>query len=537
MPPEEQHTGTAANEQSPLAPYTGKWTITEAAHLLKRSLFSASEKEVRRFMTMGLQKSVSALLQVNTGPVSLPINDYDPLSPLVPFGQTWVNAPYADEEEDKQRGNSMGKWIVERLVKQDSTILEKMTLFWHNHFATEASIGRANLIWNKHCLLRKNALGNFKTLAREITLDCHMLRYLNGELNTKAAPNENYARELQELFCIGKGPDAAFTETDVKEAARVLTGWKVDLAKGQHYFEPGDHDSTDKHFSGFYNKRVITGRTGLAAGEEELDDLLDMIFINPETARFLCRKLYRWFVHSAISPQTEKEVIIPLAVLLRKNNYEIKPVVETLLASRHFFEEGFRGGIIKSPFDFCIGFLREFNIELAPEASFLHNNSMWWLVIEYCVQMGQNYSSPPNVSGWPAYYQSPAFYTLWINTSTYPKRNEFSTTMISYGFNREGRQFNIDVIAFAASMPEPANPDRLIMDSAALLYQVPVSESTMRSLKKDTLLSGQEQDHYWTDAWNAYIASPGDAEKRQVVENRLKQLYHRLVSAPEYQLI
>jgi len=536
MPPEEQHTGTAVNEQSPLAPYTGKWTTRQVTHLLKRALFGVKKREISRFLALDVKKSVDTLLNANAALDSFPLNDYDSLNSQVPFGKTWINTPYINQGDDEQRGGSLGRWIVESLVTQDSTILEKMTLFWHNHFATEGVIGRMNLVWNKHDLVRRNALGNIKTLAKAITLDPHMLRYLNGELNTKTAPNENYARELQELFCIGKGPNAAFTEDDVKQAARVLTGWKVNLETGQSYFVPGDHDLSDKVFSNFYNRKTIKGKTGPNAGDEELNELLDMIFSHPETSLFLCRKLYRWFVHSDINTSVEKNIIEPLAAILRKNNFEVKPVLKTLLCSRHFFEETIIGGQIKSPFDFCIGFLREFNMQMAPPASFLHNYSMWQLVGEYCVVLGQNYSSPPNVSGWPAYYQSPAFYRLWINTSTYPKRNEFSATMIDYGYNREGRLFSIDVIDFAKSLHDPADPGMLIQDSINLLYSVPVSFAALQRLKKDTLLTGQEQDYYWTNAWKDFIQSPEDAEKKFIVETRLRQLFRRLVNAPEYQL-
>lgn len=533
----EKHHITEEQYADPLAPYTGKWSIGEVSHLLKRSLFGFRKKDAAAFLKLGSTASIEALLDVNTHLDSFPLNDYDSAgNQPVPFGKTWIHSPYIDQGDDEQRGSSMGRWIVEKLVTQDNTLLEKMTLFWNNLFSTEANIGRMNLVWNKHFLIRSNALGNFKTLARLITTDAHMLRYLNGELNTKAAPNENYARELQELFCIGKGPGAAFTESDVKEAARVLTGWKVDLEKNTSYFDAKDHDVTDKYFSAFYNNHVIKGRSGDGAGAAELNDLLDMIYANPETALFICRRLYRWFIHASIDTTTETQIIKPLAALLRKSNYEIKPVLRKLLGSRHFFDSSNRGTLIKSPIDFCIGILREFNLELSPASAFLYNYSMWHLVGEYCVAMGQNYASPPGVSGWPAYYQSPAFNKLWINTSTLPKRNEFSASMIDFGFNRLGKTFKLELTNFAASLNDPSDPDSLIAESVALLYAVPITKEAIAALKKTTLLSGQEENHYWTDAWKDHIASPEDEIKKQVVETRLKQLYRRLLNAPEYQL-
>lgn len=521
---------------SDLSAYNGAWGSNEIIHLLKRTMFGAKKVDLDHFKSKSLAQTVDELLTPLPFKNDPPINDYDTVGNFaVPLGKTWLNVPY-NEKEDGYRVVSFRKWTMQVFLNQDRSIREKMLLFWHNHFATQVNVGRSNTIWNHHSLLRSDALGNFKELTRKITLDCHMLQYLNGEENTKLAPNENYARELQELFCIGKGPAARFTEDDVKQAAKVLTGWKVNPDAGISYFKEDDHDSSDKTFSSFYNNTVIKGRSGPGAGELELTDLLNMLFSNKETALFICRRLYRWFVNHTIDEATEKNIIVPLAAILEKNKFEIKPVLKALLSSNHFFDPAIYGAQIKSPIDFCIGLQREFNVEYAPQESFFVNYSMLTFLLEFCGQMGQGYSDPPNVSGWPAYYQAPGFYEAWINTFTYPKRNEFSTTFVDYGFNREGHFFSVDVHAFARSFDRPGDPDALISDSLELLYRVPVSEESKKTLKINTLLSGQSQDHYWTEAWDEYIKNPEDAVAKNTVETRLKNLYRYIVSSPEYQL-
>ena len=524
------------NTDPSLAVYSGNWGNDQIVHLLKRTMFGAKKTDLDHFANKKLVQAVDELLQPIKFNEPPPVNDYDFLNiQHVMPGKAWIDAPYY-EPHDGFRISSFAKWAIHVLINQDRSLREKMALFWHNHFATQTDIGHSTLIWNHYNVLRDKALGNFKDLTRSITIDGHMLRYLNGEKNTKLAPNENYARELQELFCIGKGVNAKFTEDDVKQAAKVLTGWEVDLEANTGYFKEEDHDNNDKKFSAFYNSTIISGRKGPSAGLDELNGLLDMIFNNPETALFICRKLYRWFVYYKIDDEIEKNIIIPLANTLRKNNYEIKPLLKALFTSTHFFDENLYGGQVKSPVDFIIGMQREFNVAYQKPENYIKNNSMYLLILENMQQMGQAFTDPPNVSGWPAYYQSPGFYELWINTSTYPARREFSNAMINYGYNREGSFFSVDVVAFAGSFSNPEDPDALINDSLELLYRLPVSEDSKKMLKKNTLLTGQEQDHYWTDAWNDHIKTPDDNIKRYLVEIRLKSLYSYIVNSPEYQL-
>ena len=255
---------------------------------------------------------------------------------------------------------------------------------------------------------------NFRSLIRDITVHPHMLYYLNGSDNVKEAPDENFARELQELYCIGKGKDAAFTEEDIQEAARVLTGWTVKWDSIRYNGVPGEtvfwaakHEERDKQFSSFYDNAVITGQIG-QNGAAEKNQLIDMIVDHPECAKFICRKLHRYFIHSEISDETEVNFIEPLAELFRASNYEIRPVLKALFTSAHFYDKQFRGSMIKSPADMVFGFWRSGQVAMPEEGDPFTEDYYIHVSLYYRLQnMGYALTDPPNVSGWPAYYQIP----------------------------------------------------------------------------------------------------------------------------------
>ncbi|MFN5365290.1 MAG: DUF1800 family protein, partial [Bacteroidota bacterium] len=312
-----------------LNPYTGPWGYAQAAHLLRRTGFGLKKQELDQLLVLNMESAVNLVLNTPATLPPPPVNNYnnpDFTDPVVAPGQTWVTAPF-NLDAEKYRIESWRAWWTDLMIGQQTSILERMTLFWHNHFATQTGIvfwGRSAYEYNQ--LLREHALGNFKTLTRAVTLEGMMLIYLNGFLNTRDAPDENYARELQELFTIGKDNPDHYTEDDVLAAARVLTGWRISFDDNSTFHSPLEHDFGPKQFSSFYNNTVIQGSVD---GEAELDALLDMIFARPEVAEFICRKIYRWFVYYHIDDDIEQNIIQPLAQIFRSNNYEIRPVVET----------------------------------------------------------------------------------------------------------------------------------------------------------------------------------------------------------------
>jgi uncharacterized protein (DUF1800 family) len=426
-----------------------------------------------------------------------------------------------------------------KMIHQDRSIREKITLFWHNHFATEmVDVGNAQYIYKHHNMLRTNCLGNFKQFVKEVTIDPCMLRYLNGYVNTRTAPDENYARELQELFTLGKENDPNYTENDVKAAAKLLTGWQISSTTNSSFFTLSRHDITNKQFSSFYNNTVITGRNNAGAGLAELDDLLNMIFNKKEeVSRFIVKKLYRWFCYYDIDAGTEANVIEPLAKIFRDSNWEIKPVLLALFKSEHFFDPLNRGCVIKSPVDLVTGLCREFGVVFPDvNADYVTTYALWENLRNQAFTMTQDIGDPRDVAGWPAFYQAPQFHQLWINSDTLPKRNKYTDFMLATGYSRSGKTIRIDPVAFAKSLPNPGNPDQLINDSLAILFSVPVSEASKQSVKTQILLSGQQNDAYWTDAWIAYMANPTNNTAYQTVLTRLRSLYKYFMNLAEYQL-
>ena len=342
--------------------YTGAWTEQEIVHLLKRTMFGAKKADLDYFKTRTMSQTVDELLNPMAPNPNPPVKEYttstQPGTPdgNIAQGTTWVNDINNDGTVQSQRRGSYKKWFTGNLINQDRSIREKLVMLLIDHFGNEASeVGNANWVYRQQELIRQYALGNFKTLITAVTKDISMLRYLNGYLNQASAPDENYARELLELFTLGKGPGSQYTESDVKEAAKVLTGWQVNTTTYTTVFTSSRHSTANKTFSSFFNNTVITGRTGATAGDLELTDLVNMIFAQQEVAKFIVRKFYRWFVYYTIDAGTEANVITPLADIFRTSNYELKPMLSALFKSEHFFDVLNRGCMIKNPSDHVIG--------------------------------------------------------------------------------------------------------------------------------------------------------------------------------------
>lgn len=528
-----------------LNPYTGPWTTNEVVHLLKRTMFGAKRSDIAHFQSMTMSAAVDELLTVPTSAPAPPVKGYtnedisasDPDYAL-PMGATWVNTHTNDRQANYNRVISWKAWWVSLMINQGRNIGEKMNLFWHNHFATEANTYQVGIYAYRHyLLLRQNALGNFKTLVRGVTVDLAMLTYLNGYLSIKGSPDENYARELQELFTLGKENNPNYTESDVITAARVLTGWRINEDTDEVYFDVNRHDTGSKTFSSFYGGTTIAGRSDANAGDAELDDLLNMIFNKSvEVSEFMVRKLYRYFVYYTIDANTETNVIKPLAQLFRTGNWEVKPVLEKLFKSEHFFDVLSQGCLIKSPLDLTVGLCREFNLQFPAPSNFEAWHGMHDFIRFQSAEMQENPGDPPGVSGWPAYYQIPQFHEAWINSDTLPKRNIFSDLLIGNGYMRSGELLQIDPVAFTNTLPNPVNPDTLIDDVLNQIYRVPLSDVSKGIIKKAILLTGQAQDYYWSNAWNAYKTDPTDMVKYEVVYLRLKALYKYFMNLAEYQL-
>jgi uncharacterized protein (DUF1800 family) len=532
---------------SGLEPYTGAWGREEMAHLLRRTMFGATRADIAALSSLTAAQAVDALLFPPAAETSEPLS-YEAQDVAIAVGTTWVNAVRqatgSTYNPTTVRTNSLKAWWISLMLNQQRSIREKMVLFWHNHFVTAtASVGEPRFSYRYLAMLRANALGNFKTMARLATLEGAMLRYLNGNVNTKSSPNENYGRELQELFTIGKGPEVGpgdytnYTEADVKAAARVLTGWK-DYTKPDgtidattYTFNSNIHDTNAKVFSARYGGVTIVGGTDAS---RELDDLLKMIFDQWETAKFLCRKLYRWFVYYTIDDWTEANVITPLANTLRANNFEILPVLRQLFKSAHFFDPLNRSCIIKSPLDFFVGLCREAEITF-PAADVTKQYPLWNYVWTQSSAMQQNILDPPDVSGWHAYYQEPQFHELWINSDTLPKRMRLTDLLSKNGYTTAGVTIVIDVVALAKRTSNPSDPNVLVDELARTLFAIPITVA-QRAFLKNTLLPGLP-DYEWSVEWAEYIADPTNSAKLAAVKGKLQSMVKVMMQMPEFQLM
>ncbi|MBO9199035.1 MULTISPECIES: DUF1800 domain-containing protein [Niastella] len=523
---------------SGLAPQLGNLSAQQAAHLLKRTMFGATKADIDHFTGMSIATAVSTLLNVPAGLPAPPVKNYDNTDIeagdpdlTVAQGATWVNTVSKGVVPNFQRGKSIKCWWLGQMINQETNIREKMTMFWHNHWTSEINvIERPSFAYEYSQLLRQDALGNFKKMVKDVTLNKCMLRYLNGYLNSKNAPDENYARELQELFTLGKENNPNYTEEDVKAAARVLTGWKLDMDTELMSFKPEDHDKNSKTFSSFYNGTVIAGRSDATGADAEVDDLINMIFAKTtEVSEFIVKKLYRWFVYYTIEADTYTNVIKPLAQTFVRSGWEIKPVLEQLLSSEHFFDPLSQGCLIKSPLDLIVGMVREFKVVFPDASDYVNQYGMWDFLQDQSAKMQQDICDPPNVAGWPAYYQIPMFHETWINHDTMPRRSKLSDQLILTGYMRNTLNLVIDPVAFTRQFPNAGDPNLLISDVMDVLYRVPVSDARKATIKSQILLTGQTTDSYWTDAWN----NPAELGS---VTTRLQTLYKYLMTLAEYQL-
>lgn len=529
-----------------LQEYTGTWDTPQVVHLLKRTLFGAKSQDIAYFKSMSLQQAVDELLQPTAPPSNYPLNNYSVDGYIDPTGvalwQTWINTGIvlADKELNEKRNSSFKIWWLGQALSPTRSIHEKLVVFWHNHFATDTSVNTEKIkarFWYDHYLaLRQHALGNFKSMVKAITLDPAMLFFLNGDSNIKGSPNENYARELQELYTVGKGPGSRYTEDDVRAAALVLTGHTINPVTFTYFFDAGKHDSSNKEFSSFYGNKIITGYSG-ASGANEVDELLDMIFSQQELSKFICRKIYRHFVYYKLDNDIEQTIITPLAEIFRNNNFDIQPVLATLFKSRHFYDMVYSSAcIIKSPLDFVIDLCNEFNVTLPDPSDPAATYAVWQSIQNEASEMQQELGAIPEVAGWYAYYQEPAFHELWVNTATYTRRTIFTDRMIADGVTSDMQTIVIDPIAFADQLANPGDPNLLINQSLEILLRYPLSESAKEFIKRSILLSGQTQDYYWTNAWDTYKANPSDPGNRTTVLTRLRSLYKYMMNLPEYHL-
>lgn len=519
--------------------YTQNLTARQVSHLLRRTAFGATPTQIKTFT----EKKVDVIIQQLFAVQPVPPHPTDE-NQLTSHDLVWGGPATTDADRntfDGVRRARLKYWWMGLMTNQTVSLTEKMTLFWQNHFvSTSSDVPDVRFLYRQNQLIRKFALGNFKDFVIEITKDPAMLVYLSGGSNVVGKPNENYGRELMELFTIGRGN---YTEDDVKAAARVLTGWRSlnyrssTAVAPSFEFRSAQHDTADKVFSDSFQKKVIKGRAGATAGDDELKDLVTMILDQPETARFIVRKFYRFFIQADISDQIEKEFIEPLAVIFRKD-YELKPLLTVFFKSQHFYDETLYGSQIKSPLDLIVGTFRNFNYVLPdPVKERTKYDAATTYLYARTREQQMDIIDQPNVFGWRPYYDT-EFYAIWINSTTLALRGGLTDYVV-----RGATNINLDINTLSlpslTSLPQtltdPFSVYKLVRELTDLLMEFPLTEDQVKYIAEQPLMAGSPY-YEWLDIWNAYIKAPNDVMKKSAAKTRLDRMMTYILRLAEYQM-
>ncbi|TNE55820.1 MAG: DUF1800 domain-containing protein [Bacteroidetes bacterium] len=526
---------------SAMEPYSGAWTVEEAAHLLRRSLFGPSYDQIKTAADQGLDATITQLLE--TIPTFTFPRTYEADEPIAAYGTTWVNSVYPSDSTasfntEKTRRRSLEAWTMERLNGQAFSLQEKMCLFWQNHFAAEPCLD-ARATYDYFRLIQNHALGNFATFVKEMTVNPNMLIFLNGDENSRFSPNENYARELLELFTIGKGNHVGngdytnYTEFDISSGSRILTGWRVEgvrsstATKVTSFFEPWHHDTGDKTLSFRFGNQVISD-----GQDQEYKTYIDLILANKETARFICRKLYRWFVSSEISTDVESNVIEEMATLMISSDYEVKPVLEALLKSAHFYETVHRGAIIKNPLEFIFGMIN--STKSTPSFDLATTYGIYKELFIFGDSLGMEYAQPPNVGGWTAYYQAPIYSKNWVNSSYMKLRIALASIMTVFnGVEVGGKAFKLDFLSFLDGLSVPQDANQVIEDIVMVFCPNGLEQAQKDALKMMMLDSLPEFE--WTQQYADYKVDPQNTTLSEPIRQRMANVLEQVFLLLEFQ--
>lgn len=382
-----------------------KWNDATAVQLLNRAGFGGTPNEIERVRQKGLIAAVRDLVDIKSAGANVPPPAWaHPRNIRAQRMQIKAAKDRGENFQSKRRQIQMmeadeivdlRRWWLDRMLNGPAPLLEKMTLFWHGHFATSIQKVRdAYWMWLQNDTLRRNAFGNFGALVKKISRDPAMMIYLDLQQSRQEHPNENWARELMELFTVGIGN---YTEQDIRESARAFTGYRIDMTTQQFRFAPFQQDHRSKTFM---------GRTGNLNG----DDIIDALVSKPACAQFIGRKLWRFFVED----EPSKEIADAVADRLCAHKFEMRPLLREIFTSAEFYSDRVMGSQIKSPVQFIVQTSKL--LDAAPPAPIAAQNAMR--------QMGQILFAPPNVKGWDGGKE-------WVSTSTLLFRDNFANYLIN----------------------------------------------------------------------------------------------------------
>ena len=586
------------SNQMALTPLTEVLGVKRAAHLLRRATFGGTKQDIDQLAAMTPQEAMTVLFDTNLPDAEPPI---DPAT-----GAEWVTTGPTDanSEENSLQGYFLG-WLLGQYLRSTDlpptqrlayNVRERIGFFLHTHFTTMVSKVRSSrALYFQNQLFRMFALDdtadpwrNFRDLTKKICVDNAMLVFLDGRLNVSGNPNENYARELLELYSIGRGLEGTlpqstepgdyfnFTELDVQEAARVLSGFDADdtftsmdpdtglprgVVRGGNVATAHDNDS--KTFSNRFDASVIqpdellldAGEPTEASALDEISQLIDLIFSKEETTRHICRKLYRFFVYYEISDTVESNVIGELANTFVSSGYRIQPVLEELFQSEHFYtgatgyEDDRVGAIIKSPLDLVCGAVRFFDLELPdPQSDLEGHYTVMGNLLRWMDLQGMNFYEPFEVAGYAAYHQFPAFNRNWISTNYLTRRYEFVKRVMTAEGMMEPGEIGIDLLTYAQAEFASVGGNARDLIQSMVTYLLPLHENTtFDSASDDNAELTAERVNYflfaflfnpqfdadpeaaWATRWNTL-------EERDLIVGQLERLLNAIMQSPEYQL-
>ena len=465
------------------------WDFGKAAHLLNRAGFGGALEDAEQLARLSPQRAVERF--VNFEETAFPLPDWigpdsdkrkqiGRMRMLPEDERKAIGREFRQEQREHMGG--LRQWWINRMVKTPNPLEEKLTLFWHGHFATSIrKVKAAYAMYRQNETFRTHAAGNWRTLLLEASKEPAMLIYLDNARSRKDAPNENFGRELMELFTLGEGH---YSERDIKEAARALTGWSMHRDRFAFRFRRPAHDA---------GRKTFMGRTGNFDGT----DIIDIILKQKQASKFICRKLWEFFAYS----EPEPEVVTGLAYLLRRRNYELKPVLKTMFKSKAFYSERAIRTQIKSPTQWLVGVLKCGDIDV-PSARGLTRG---------LEQLGQILFAPPNVKGWDGGY-------AWITAASLVHRYNLAG-MLLHGSGR-GR-----------------GPMRWLTDAADDGLMLPGEHRSSRTIAMEHLVRrvylGEIREK---DRAALYEYMRGLPAPRALGATHVRDLVHFMMSTPAYQL-
>lgn len=452
-----------AYQPSPRSP----WDLKKVGHLYRRAGFGATWSELDTALKAGPQETVTRLIEGKPGEEAFAAE----------------TEPLAKSTAKGNNGKQAGAWWLYRMMYTPHPLREKMTLFWHNHFATSfAKVRNAGYMLGQYELMHRYALGNFRSMLVDMSKDPAMMVWLDTNASKKVMPNENYARELMELFSLGIGN---YTEKDIREAARAFTGWKIE--DGKAVFDPKQHDDGEK---------TVLGQTGKWQGS----DIVRICLEQKSAPYFICTKLYKFLVSEAEPPT--HEILEPLAEQFRDSNYDFGALVARILRSNLFYSPDAYRTCVKSPVEFTLGLVRGLEGHIGSLALALSLESL-----------GQDLFHPPSVKGWDG---GPA----WLNGQTLLFRQNLALAITSTSDPRFGRR--TDPVTLVRKYGKGSDADvvdfflRLFLDG-----EIP-AETRQQFVDYQQQVRNQTVPVYWTE--------------QDAADHRIRALCHLVLTLPEFQL-